>query len=198
MNFPLKFQPVKLYKQFRQWLKIDLKLSRKGLILVFAPMSVILVIMSILVYLLNEAEYDVEYSIALLPVAELAIVETVSAIACARAGIHCGDERIWVEPLHSTRLGDAGNRVVLIERYTGNRACELRPAAVDNPIAIRGIRRTQNRERNPAVPKDGSRHLPATQRIGQVSILKLQRELIDVLRVEIVADVVVTGTIVAR
>ncbi len=43
----------------RQWLKVDLKLSRKGLILVFVPMSVILVIMFFLSVLLNEAEYDV-------------------------------------------------------------------------------------------------------------------------------------------
>jgi len=59
MKSQAKFQPIKLYKRFRQWLKVDLKLSRKGLILVFVPMSVVLIIMTVLVYLLNEAEYDV-------------------------------------------------------------------------------------------------------------------------------------------
>ena len=48
-----------LSKQIRQWLKVDLKLSRKGLILVFVPMSVILIILFCLAVLLNQAEFDV-------------------------------------------------------------------------------------------------------------------------------------------
>ena len=55
----MKFQPLKLYNQFRQWLKVDLKLSRKGLILVFVPMGFVLLIMGMLAYLLNEAETEV-------------------------------------------------------------------------------------------------------------------------------------------
>lgn len=55
----MKSQPFKLYNQIKEWLKVDLKLSRKGLVLVFVPMSVIIVIMGVLAYLLNEAEYDV-------------------------------------------------------------------------------------------------------------------------------------------
>lgn len=48
-----------LYQRLRQWLKVDLRLSRKGLILVFVPMSVILVIMFCLALLLSQAESDV-------------------------------------------------------------------------------------------------------------------------------------------
>src|SRR5580658_8472222 len=51
--------PYSLYERVRQWLKVDLKLSRKGLILVFVPMSFVLIIMFYLVTLLNEAEKDV-------------------------------------------------------------------------------------------------------------------------------------------
>src|SRR5271154_1548772 len=56
MNLP-SFSTV--YNRIRQWLKVDLKLSRKGLILVFVPMSVILVILFFLAALLVEAEFDV-------------------------------------------------------------------------------------------------------------------------------------------
>ena len=87
---------------------------------------------------------------------------------------------------------------MLIERDTGNHAGELRPTSVHNAIAIGRVRSTQNGERNSAVPKHGSRHLPTVQRVGQRAVFELEPELIDVLRVEIVADVVVTGTVVAR
>src|SRR5271154_6267691 len=46
--------------------------------------------------------------------------------------------------------------------------------------------------------KHGSRHLPAVQCVGKKPILYLERELIDILRIEIVADVVVARTVVAR
>ncbi len=56
MNFKALYSP---YRRIRQWLKVDLKLARKGLILVFVPMSFVLIIMFYLVALLNEAESDV-------------------------------------------------------------------------------------------------------------------------------------------
>ncbi len=59
MKSQLKFLPAEIYNRFREWLKVDLKLSSKGLILVFVPMAVVLIILTILVYLLNEAEYNV-------------------------------------------------------------------------------------------------------------------------------------------
>ncbi len=55
----MKIQPIKLYNKFRQWLKVDLRLARKGLIVVFVPMTFVLILMSILAYMLNEAEFDV-------------------------------------------------------------------------------------------------------------------------------------------
>ena len=47
------------------------------------------------------------------------------------------------------------------------------------------------------MPKHGSRHLPAVQRVAKKMILDLDQKLIDILSVEIVPDVVVAGTIVA-
>ena|ERR1700693_1565174 len=56
-------------------------------------------------------------------VAELTGLRTVAAIARTRAWIDGRDERIWVEPLHGARLGNAGNRLVLIERAGSNGRC---------------------------------------------------------------------------
>jgi len=47
------------------------------------------------------------------------------------------------------------------------------------------------------MPKHGSRHLPAVQRVAERTILDLARKLIDILSIEIVPDVVVAGTVVA-
>src|SRR5271168_1883731 len=48
------------------------------------------------------------------------------------------------------------------------------------------------------MPKHGSRHLPAVQRVSKNAVLDLERELIDILRIEIAPDVVVARTVVAR
>ena len=91
-----------------------------------------------------------------------------------------------------------GNGIVFVERHAGNDACELRPAAVDDAVSIRRIRRAENGERNAAVPEDGSRNLPAVQRMAEKAVLHFRRQFIHVLRVEIVADVVVAGAVVSR
>ncbi len=130
-------------------------------------------------------------------VSELAILGAVASKACPSARIDGRDKGIGIEPLNCARLCDARNGIVFIERHAGNNACELRPAAVHNAISICRIGRAQDGKRNPAMPKHGSRHLPAVQCIAKKPVLDLDRQLIDILRIEIVPDVVVAGTVVA-
>src|ERR1700687_454708 len=88
--------------------------------------------------------------------------------------------------------------MVSIERHAGNDAGELRTTTVHNAISICGVRGAQNRERNPTMPEEGSRDLPAVESVGKVVAVELEGKLIDILSAEIVADVVVAGTIVAH
>ena len=46
------------------------------------------------------------------------------------------------------------------------------------------------------MPKHGSRHLPAIQCVAKKPVLDLDRQLINILSVEIVPDVVVAGAVV--
>src|SRR5260370_743316 len=94
-------------------------------------------------------------------IAELAVFRAVAAGAGARARIHRRNKRIGVEPLNGSRLRNAGNWVVFIERYAGNNTGVLGTTALEDAAATGGVRRAQNREGYAAVPKDGSRHLPS-------------------------------------
>src|SRR5579862_7210145 len=69
-------------------------------------------------------------------ISELTILQVVSAGASPRGGVDRGDESIGVEPLNRARLGHAGDRVVLVERYARNDTCELGSATLHDAIAI--------------------------------------------------------------
>src|SRR5208282_3628956 len=79
----------------------------------------------------------------------------------------------------------------------GNRARELRPAAIHNPLLIRGIRRAQHGKGNTAVPKCRARELPAVERDSEFAVLNFQRQFVNVLTIQVVPDVVVTRSVVA-
>src|SRR5208283_3943940 len=59
------------------------------------------------------------------------------------------------------------------------------------------MRAAQHRERNSAVPERCSRNLPAVERVTQEMTAHFERQLINILRVEIVPDVIVARTIIA-
>src|ERR1700683_1382351 len=84
-----------------------------------------------------------------------------------------------------------------IELDARNDTGELRPAALHDAVSVCRIRRAQHRERNSAVPKRCSGDLPAVQRVAQRTTPHSDRQLIDILRVEIVPDVIVARTIIA-
>ena len=130
--------------------------------------------------------------------AELAVRGAVASSACAGAGIDGGNERVGIEPLHGARLSDARNRTMLVEWHAGNDTRELRAAAVDDAIAGGGIWRAEDRKRNAAVPEDGTGDLPAVESVAEKPVFNFRGKLIGVLRVEIVADVVIAGAVVAR
>ena len=70
-------------------------------------------------------------------VPELAIFRCVASVASARARVDGRNKCIGIEPLNRSRLRDAGNEIVIVERHAGNDARKLRPAAVHNAISIR-------------------------------------------------------------
>ena len=129
---------------------------------------------------------------------ELAILRRVPARASARARIDARHKRTRIEPLHRPRLRDARNRSVLIQRHAGNLARKLRPAAIHDSLSVRRIGRAQHGERNPAVPKHRSRNLPAVERVPQQPPAHLDRQMINVLRVQIVPDIVIARTVIPR
>ena len=86
---------------------------------------------------------------------------------------------------------------MLVQRNARNDAGKLRPAALHDAVSVCRIRRAQHRERNPAVPERCSRNLPAVERVAQRMTAHFDRQLINVLRVEIVPDVIVARAIVA-
>src|ERR1700741_3081362 len=69
-------------------------------------------------------------------ISELTVPGAVTTKACTSTRVNRRGKSIRVEPLNRSRLGDTGNRFVLIERNTRNHAGELRPTAVDNAISI--------------------------------------------------------------
>ena len=100
-------------------------------------------------------------------VPELTIPGAIASEACPGTRVNGRDKSIGIEPLNRARLCDTWNGIVFIERYARNNACELRSTAVHDAISICRIGRAQYGERNPAMPKNGSRHLPAVQRVAK-------------------------------
>ena len=86
---------------------------------------------------------------------------------------------------------------MFVQRHAGNHARVLRTAALHDAVAVGRIRRAQDRKRQPAMPEHRSGDLPSVERPGQHAIPELDRQLIDVLGGEVVADVVVAGTVLA-
>src|SRR5208282_4343888 len=76
-------------------------------------------------------------------VSELAILRVVATITLPGAGIDGRDESVGIEPLKCSWLCDARNRMVVIERSTGNDIGEFRPAALHNAVTTRRIGRAQ-------------------------------------------------------
>jgi len=131
-------------------------------------------------------------------VADLAILRTVvAASASARARIDNRNKSIRIEPLDRSRLRDAGNWIVFVKWHAGNHASVLWAAALNDAVSIRGIGRAQNRKRQAAMPKHGARALPSVQRSRQQVISELDRQLINVLRREVLPHVVVAGAVLA-
>ncbi len=94
-----------------------------------------------------------------------------------------------------SRLRHARNRIVFVQRHAGNHAGVLRSAALHDAVAVGGVGRAQNRERQAAVPEHRAGNLPAVQRVRQHAIANLERQLVDVLRGEIVADIVIARAV---
>src|SRR5271166_1656497 len=130
-------------------------------------------------------------------ISELAMLWVVVTGALPSTRINGGNERGRIEPLEGARLRHTSDGMVLIERDARNDARELRSAALHNAVSVGRVRRAQDRERNSAMPKHGSGDLPAVERRCQQAILKVNWQLIHILRVEIVPDVIVARTVIA-
>src|SRR3989442_122349 len=74
---------------------------------------------------------------------------------------------------------------------------EPRSAAVHDAASFRRIGRAEHGKRNATVPEGSSAHLPAVQRVSQPVTPDSDRQLIDILSIEIVSDVVVARAIIA-
>src|ERR1019366_8163877 len=98
-------------------------------------------------------------------VSKLAGRRVISAHASAGAGVDGGGKGIRIEPLGGAGLRYTGNGFVLIQGHARGLPGELRPTALHNAISISGVRRAQDGERNPAVPKCGSGNLPPVHRV---------------------------------
>src|SRR5579871_212471 len=94
-------------------------------------------------------------------IAELAILRVISAGTSSCAWVHSRDERVRIEPLHCPRRRHASNCLMLIEWNTGDHARKLRAAPLHNAVAVRRVRRAQDRKRHAAVPERRSRDLPS-------------------------------------
>lgn len=77
-------------------------------------------------------------------IAELAICRVVSTYASARTGINGRNKRVGVEPLNCSRLGDAGNRIMIVKRHAWNHAGKLWAASIDDAVAVCRIRCAQD------------------------------------------------------
>jgi len=138
-------------------------------------------------------------------ISELAVLSIVTAVASFGARIDSRDKRVWVEPLNRARLGNAGNVAVATVRiHPGYKAGELRPGALQDAagllrvlLAWRRVWRAQHREWQPAVPEHGAGNLPAIYGIAEAVAAHFDRQLVDVLGGEIMANVVIAGAVLA-
>src|SRR5208282_5549508 len=126
----------------------------------------------------------------------LAMLRAVAAVALPCTRINRRYKCVRIEPLKCSRRRYTRNRMMLIQRNAGNSTSKLRPAALHNSLFLHGdwidrrIGRAQHRERNSAVPKRCSGNLPAVEQVAQRMILHSDRQLIYILRIEIVPDVI--------
>ncbi len=127
---------------------------------------------------------------------ELAGLRAVAAIALPCARIDGRYKGVGIQPLQRARLCDTRNRMMIVQRDSGNDTGELRSAPLHDSVSVCGIGRAQDRERNSGVPKGRSRNLPAVERVAQRVMVHSYRQLIHILRVEILPDVIVAGTII--
>jgi len=130
-------------------------------------------------------------------VSELTIPQAFAAIAIARARVNGGHKGVRIEPLNCARLRHTGNRMVVIKRYASNDTCELRSTTLHDAASFCRIGRAEHGKRNATVPEDASGHLPAVQRVSEPVTPNSDRQLIDILSIEIVSDVVVARAIIA-
>src|SRR5438876_10663735 len=82
-----------------------------------------------------------------------------------------------------------------IERYTRNNAGIFRTTSLYDSISISRVWRAQNGKWNPTVPEHGPGHLPAVYGGTEHSVPHLHRQLVNVLRGEIVPDIVVARAV---
>src|SRR3984957_5885268 len=128
-------------------------------------------------------------------IAELAILRVIFAGASSCARVHRRDERVRIEPLHCPRRRHTRNWLMLIKRNTSDNARKLRAAPLHNAVAVRRVRCTQHRKRHAAVPERRSRDLPPITPRPRRSAPRFERQLVNVLRGEIAADIVIARTV---
>ena len=130
-------------------------------------------------------------------IAKLAVLRSITAHTRTRAWIYSRDKGVGIEPLNRSRLRDARNSLMRVQRHAGNDTGVLGATALHDAISIGRIRCAENRERNPAVPEHRSGYLPAVQRIARHLVRHLDRQLIHILRREIMAHIVIARAILA-
>lgn len=131
-------------------------------------------------------------------VPELAVLRRVSSVASSGGRIHRGDKSVGIEPLNRSWLRDARNIAISAVRIDARHdAGKLRSASLHDSVSIRRVWRTQHGERHSAVPEHAAGDLPTVEGIAKRMVVKLYRELIDILAGEIVADIVIAITVVA-
>ena len=128
---------------------------------------------------------------------ELAIRGTVAARAGARAGVDGRNKGVRIEPLEGAGLRHPRDGFLFIQRHTRNHTRELRSATLHDAIPAVGIRSALDRKGNSAMPERRTRHLPVIQSVTEAMASHLDRQFINVLAGEVVADVVIAGTVVA-
>ena len=129
-------------------------------------------------------------------IAELAVLRTVAARARARARIDRRNERIRIQPLDGSRLRDAGNRIVFVQRHARNHAGDTADRCLARcrfrwPNRARSEPRTAGRcARTPCrTPAIRSARAPAARSA------ELDRQLINILRREVVPHVVIARAV---
>jgi len=86
---------------------------------------------------------------------------------------------------------------VFVEGHARNDTCELGSATLHDAIAICRVGRAKHTKWNPTMPENRPCQLPAVQRVTELPTPHLDGQLIDILRIEVVPDVVVARAIIA-